>query len=108
MCPRGRPRGQERPRGLHLWFEHSQFKNLLTMTLVLAFLKIYDEMDIHSYDTSIHRIMLYACLSWAGGLNKKCLAKKLRKIQRLACLMISSAFPGTYWCSGNIAQHNFH
>ena len=33
--------------------------------------------------------------SWAGGLNKKYLVRKLTKVQRLACLMISSAFPGT-------------
>ena len=36
-----------------------------------------------------------ACVSWAGGLNKKYLVRKLTKVQRLACLMISSAFPGT-------------
>ena len=40
-------------------------------------------------------IMLYACVSWAGGLNKKYLVRKLTKVQRLACLIISSAFPGT-------------
>ena len=39
--------------------------------------------------------MSNACVSWAGGLNKKYLVKKLTKVQRLACLMISSAFPGT-------------
>ena len=39
--------------------------------------------------------MSYACVSWAGGLNKKYLVKKLIMVQRLACLMISSAFPGT-------------
>ena len=53
---------------------------------------IYDEMDIHSYDRSNHS---YASLSWAGGLNKKYLVRNLTKAQRLACLMISSAFPGT-------------
>ena len=57
---------------------------------------IYDEMDIHSYFTAMIRpIMSYACVSWAGGLNKKYLVRKLIKVQRLACLMISSAFPGT-------------
>ena len=39
--------------------------------------------------------MSNACLSCAGGLNKKYLVRKLTKVQRLACLMISSAFPGT-------------
>ena len=39
--------------------------------------------------------MSNACVSWAGGLNKKYLVRKLTKVQRLACLMISSAFPGT-------------
>ena len=43
----------------------------------------------------ISPIMSYARVSWAGGLNKKHLERKLTKVQRLACLMISSAFPGT-------------
>ena len=47
------------------------------------------------YTAMIRPIMSYACLSWAGGLNKKYLVRKLPKAQRLACLMISSAFPGT-------------
>ena len=53
---------------------------------------IYDEMDIHSYDTSNHVVCM--CV-WADGLNKKYQVRKLTKVQRLACLMISSAFPGT-------------
>ena len=53
---------------------------------------IYVEMDIHSYDSPI---MLYACVSWAGDLNKKYPVRKLTKVQRLACLMILSAFLGT-------------
>ena len=52
-------------------------------------------MDIHSYDTSNHVICMTACVSWVGGLNKKYLVRKLTKVQRLACMMISSAFPGT-------------
>ena len=47
------------------------------------------------YTATIRPIMLYACVSWAGSLNKKCLVRKLTKMQRLACLMISSAFRGT-------------
>ena len=43
----------------------------------------------------IRPIMYYACVSWAGGLNKKYLVMKLAKVQRLACLMISSGFLGT-------------
>ena len=43
----------------------------------------------------IRPIMSYACVSWAGGPNKKYLVRELTKVQRLACLMISSAFPGT-------------
>ena len=39
--------------------------------------------------------MSNACVPWAGGLNKKYLVRKLTKVQRLACLMILSAFPGT-------------
>ena len=41
------------------------------------------------YTAMIHPIMSYACMSWAGGLNKKYLVGKLTKVQRLACLMIS-------------------
>ena len=47
------------------------------------------------YTAVIRPIMSYACVSWAGGLNKQYLVRKLTKVQRLACLMISSAFPGT-------------
>ena len=47
------------------------------------------------YTAMIRPIMSYACVSWAGGLNKKYLVRKFTKVQRLACLMISSAFPGT-------------
>ena len=36
---------------------------------------------------------MHVCL--AGGLNKKYLVRKLTKVQRLAWLIISSAFPGT-------------
>ena len=39
--------------------------------------------------------MSNACVFWAGGLNKKYLVRKLTKVQRLACLMILSAFPDT-------------
>ena len=47
------------------------------------------------YTAMIRPIMSYACVSWAGGLNKKYFVKKLTKVQRLACLMISSAFHGS-------------
>ena len=47
------------------------------------------------YTAMIRPIMSYACVLWAGGLNKKYLVRKLIKVQRSACLMISSAFPGT-------------
>ena len=39
--------------------------------------------------------MSYACVSWTGSLSNKHLVRKFTKVQRLACLMISSAFPGT-------------
>ena len=61
------------------------------------------------YTTVIRSIMSYACLSWAGGLNKKYLARKLTKVQE-TCLpddFISFSWH-PYRCSGNIAQHNFH
>ena len=61
------------------------------------------------YTAMIRPMMSYACVSWAGGLNKKYLVRKLTKVQRLACLIISSVFFWhPYWCSGNIAQHNSH
>ena len=47
------------------------------------------------YTAMIRSIMWYACVSWAGGLDKKYLVRKLTKVQRLACLMISSAFDYT-------------
>ena len=47
------------------------------------------------YTAMIRPITSYPCVSWAGGLNKKYLVRKLTKVLRLACLMISSAFPGT-------------
>ena len=53
---------------------------------------IYDEMDIHSYDTSNH-VVCMCVLGWQS--RKKYLVRKLTKVQRLVCLMISSAFPGT-------------
>ena len=43
----------------------------------------------------IRPIMSYARVFWAGGLNKKYPVRKLTKVQRLACLMISSGFSGT-------------
>ena len=49
-------------------------------------------MDIHSYDTSNH-VVCMCVLGWQS--RKKYLVRKLTKVQRLACLMISSAFPGT-------------
>ena len=48
------------------------------------------------YIAMIRPIMSFACVSWAGGLNKKYQVRKLTKVQRLACLMISSAFLGTH------------
>ena len=47
------------------------------------------------YTAMIRPVITYACISWVGGVNKKYLAKKLSKVQRLACLMISSALPST-------------
>ena len=37
MCPRGRPRGQGRPRGLHLWFLQTELVMALISSL-MAFL----------------------------------------------------------------------
>ena len=47
------------------------------------------------YTAMIRPAITYACVSWVGGVNKKYLTKKLSKVQRLVCLMISSAFFST-------------
>ena len=47
------------------------------------------------YTAMIRSTMSYACVSWVGGLNKKYQVRKLTMVQRLASLMILSAFPGT-------------
>ena len=47
------------------------------------------------YTAMIRPIMTYACISWINGIRKKYLLKNLIKVQRLAFIMISSAFPGT-------------
>ena len=47
------------------------------------------------YTAMIRPVITYACTSWVGGVNKKYLEKKLSRVQKLACFMISSAFPST-------------
>ena len=47
------------------------------------------------YTAMIRPVITYACTSWVGGVNKKYLEEKLSRVQRLACFMISSAFPST-------------
>ena len=37
MCPRGRPRGQGRPRGLHLWYQRTVPVPLQKRRTVLAY-----------------------------------------------------------------------
>ena len=46
------------------------------------------------YTAMKRHIMLHACVSWAGGLKKTYLVRKLTKVQRLAYLLILSAFSG--------------
>ena len=66
------------------------------------------------YTAMIRPIMLYACVSWAGGLNKKYRVRKLTKVQKFAFLMISSAFPGTptnaleIYCSTLLPLRNYY
>ena len=47
------------------------------------------------YTAMVRPIMSYAFVYWAGGLNKKYLVRKLKKVQRLACQLILSAFLAT-------------
>ena len=67
---------------------------------------IYDEMDIHSYDTSNHVICMYV-LGWR--LQQKAFSVEIHKGAE-TCLpddFISFSWH-PYWCSGNIAQYNSH
>ena len=47
------------------------------------------------YTAMVRPIITYACVSWIGGCEKLYLRKKLQKVQRLACIMVSSAFSST-------------
>ena len=47
------------------------------------------------YTAMIRPVITYACTPWVGGVNKKYIEKKLSRVQKLACLMIFSAFPST-------------
>ena len=42
MCPRGRPRGQGRPRGLHLWLEQ-RTNSLKTEEIFLKTAQLLDQ-----------------------------------------------------------------
>ena len=62
------------------------------------------------YSAMIRPIMSYACVSWAGGLNKKYLSSEETHKGAETCYLddfISFSWH-PYWCSGNIAQHNSH
>ena len=56
-------------------------------------------MDVHSYDTSNH-VLCMCVLGWRS--QQKYLVRTLTKMQRLARLMISSAFSGTPTGARNI------
>ena len=47
------------------------------------------------YKAMIRPILAHAALVWVNALEKKVVQDRLAKFQRLACLMITSAFPGT-------------
>ena len=47
------------------------------------------------YKTMIRPIVAHAAMVWVNALEKKVVQDRLTKFQRLACLMITSAFPGT-------------
>ena len=66
----------------------------------------YDEMDIHSYDTSNH-VVCVCVLGWRS--QQKVSREETHKGAEI-CLpddFISFSWH-PYWCSGNIAQHNSH
>ena len=47
------------------------------------------------YTAMIRPVLSYGSLVWVGALDRKETQTKLSKFQRMACLMITSAFPGT-------------
>ena len=67
---------------------------------------IYDKVDIHSYDTSNHVV----CMCVQGWRFQLKVSSKETHKGAETCLpdnfIIFSWHP--YWCSRNIAQHNFH
>ena len=65
---------------------------------------IYDEMDIHSYDTSNHVV----CMCVLGWWSQQKVASEEPHKDAETCLpddLISFSWH-LYWFSGNIAQHN--
>ena len=47
------------------------------------------------YTAMVRPIVSYACVSWVSAIEKLYLRNILQRVQRLACLMITSAFPST-------------
>lgn len=47
------------------------------------------------YTAIIRPMMTYGCLSWVGAVESSSIMSLLTKVQRYACVTITSAFPGT-------------
>ena len=47
------------------------------------------------YDVVILPIVSYGCVCWINALQKKTFCRLFHKIQRIACMMMVSAYPGT-------------
>ena len=64
---------------------------------------------IYEYRAMIRPTMSYACMSWAGGLNKKVSSEEAHKGAETFLPEDFVSFSWhPYWRSGNFAQHNSH
>ena len=62
MCPRGHPRGQGRPRGLHLC---SQEKNNFDFVkIILPLIRAISHMYADSFLKNVHEVKYSCCIFW--------------------------------------------
>ena len=51
------------------------------------------------YRSLILPALEYGCVVWVGSLHRALITSLLARVQRLACCMVTSAFPGTPTCA---------
>ena len=69
MCPRGRPRGQGRPRGLHLWYLHSAvLATVYCRRMIVAVLVVFHTLSIKKskFDSRIVIRMTFAATNFSS------------------------------------------